>query len=94
MSSLGLGGGNFFPEIGNQTYPYPIKFWNRTGIWEYQFPIGNNRKQEGNFEETRPNWARKVRGLIIDMGQSNRKYENVGFYIPEKRKEKEKEEKI
>ena len=33
---------------------------------------------------TRPNWARKVRELIIDVGQSNRRYWKVAFYIPEK----------
>ena len=115
MNSLGLGGGNFLPEIGNQIYPYPIKFWIRTGkceeypcqkfgnsnhklsIWESgntNSQEGNNRKQEGNFEETRPNWAREVRRLISDMGQNNRMYGNVGFYIPEKREEREKEENI
>ena len=29
------------------------------------------------------NWARKVRELIIDVGQNNRRYRKVAFYIPE-----------
>ena len=29
-------------------------------------------------------WARKVREMIIDMGQNNRRYGKVVFYIPEK----------
>ena len=33
---------------------------------------------------TRPNWARKVREMIIDMEQNNRRYGKVIFYIPEK----------
>ena len=33
---------------------------------------------------TRPNRARKVREMIIDMGQNNRRYGKVVFYIPEK----------
>ena len=31
---------------------------------------------------TRPNCARKVRGIIIDMGQSNRRYGKIVCYIP------------
>ena len=40
---------------------------------------------------TRPNWARKVREMILDMGENNRRYGKVVFFIPEKglrRKEK------
>ena len=40
---------------------------------------------------TRPNWARKVREMIVDMGENNRRYGKVVFFIPEKglrRKEK------
>ena len=33
---------------------------------------------------TRPNWARKVREMIIGMEQNNRRYGKVVFYIPEK----------
>ena len=33
---------------------------------------------------TRPNWARKVHEMIIGMGQNNRRYGKVFFYIPEK----------
>ena len=35
-------------------------------------------------EPTRPNGARKVREFIIDVGQNNRRYGKVAFYIPEK----------
>ena len=33
---------------------------------------------------TRPNWARKVREMIVDMGENNRRYGKVVFFIPEK----------
>ena len=31
--------------------------------------------------KTRPIWARKVHELIVDMGQNNRRYRKVGFYL-------------
>ena len=31
-----------------------------------------------------PNWTRKVCGMTIDMGQNNRGYGKLLFYIPEK----------
>ena len=40
--------------------------------------------------QTRPNWARKVRELIIYMGQNNNGYEAFAFYIPEKESRKKK----